>query len=287
MTHSSSTPSGSDAGNSGAEVGYGTDESFSQPAYYASSATPGAYQQPGVAGYPSGASATDSSSGGAAQKAKDTAATAKDQAANVGQGAAQAGQQVAGVAKEQAANVASEAAGQAKDLIHQGRTELSTQAATQQQRLAAGVRALGEELHSMGTSSDKPGPASDLVRQAADRTQLIAGWLENREPAQVVAEVQHFARQRPGAFLLLAAGLGLAGGRMTRGLVAAKQDESHAAIPAPAPYSTPAAGYTPPVPGYSQSPGYGTPTYGDSEPGSLVIDQPATDAGQYYGKQAK
>lgn len=155
-----------------------------------------------------------------------TTEVAKDQASQVSDTAAQAGQQVAGVAKEQAANLAEQTKYEAKNLLGQTRDELSSQAGNQQQRVAGGMRSLGSELQSMATSSDSNGPAAQFARQAADRINSAAGWLEDRDPGQVMTEVQRFARQRPGAFLAIAAVAGLAAGRLTRGLTADSSSDS-------------------------------------------------------------
>jgi len=151
---------------------------------------------------------------------------AKDQAVSVGQGAAHAGQHVAGVAKDQAQNVAAEAGSQAKDLLQQARTELGDQAGAQQQRVASGLHALGDELRSMSEHSEQPGVASDLVRQGASKSHDVASWLDSREPGHLVDELKSFARQRPGTFLLAAAGAGLLAGRLTRGVKDAANDDS-------------------------------------------------------------
>ncbi len=155
-----------------------------------------------------------------------TVDVAKDQAASVGQSAADAGQHVAGVAQEQAKNVVAEAGSQAKDLLGQARTELGEQANAQQQRLAASLHALGEELHSMTQHSDRPGVATDLAGQGASKSHDVASWLEEREPGHLVQELQSFARRRPGTFLLAAAGAGVLAGRLTRGVKAASSDDS-------------------------------------------------------------
>lgn len=149
-----------------------------------------------------------------------TADAAKEQAAAVTGTAAQAGQQVADVVKNEAGNVAQQAKYEARNLLGQTREELSSQAGTQQQRVAGGLRSLHSELQDMASKSDSDGPAAQMVRQVADRAGSAASWLENREPGQVVTEVQRFARQRPGAFLAVAAVAGLLAGRLTRGLTA-------------------------------------------------------------------
>lgn len=153
-----------------------------------------------------------------------TADVAKEQAADLKQGAVEAGQNVAAVAKEQASTVTAEAGAHAKDLLHQARGEVTDQAGQQQQRLASGLRALAEELGSMANHSEQKGVASDLAQQASAKSHEIASWFDEREPGKIVEELRSFARQRPGAFLALAAGAGLVAGRLTRGLKAASDD---------------------------------------------------------------
>jgi len=143
---------------------------------------------------------------------------AKEQAAGVASSATEAGQHVAGVAKDQAGEVAAEAGRQAKDVFGQATNEVSRQAAEQQQRVAGGLRSLGTELGSMAERSDEAGMATDLARQAASTVHSAADWLEQREPGELLEEVKTFARRRPGMFLAVALGAGLAAGRLTRGL---------------------------------------------------------------------
>jgi hypothetical protein len=201
MTYPPETPSSS----------YGSGPTSSYP-----TTEPSSTYSSAESSYPS---ATDQSGSGNGSDSSTTE-VAKDQASQVGDTAAQAGQQVAGVAKEQAANVAEQTKYEAKNLLGQTRDELSSQAGTQQQRVAGGMRSLGSELQTMASSSDSDGPAAQFARQAAERINTAAGWLEDRDPGQVLTEVQRFARQRPGAFLALAAVAGVAAGRLTRGLTA-------------------------------------------------------------------
>ncbi len=167
---------------------------------------------------------------------------AKEQASAVGQGAAEAGAQVASVAKDQAQNVVAEAGSQAKDLLGQARSELTEQAGAQQKRLTETLHSLAQELESMGQHSQEPGIATDLVKQASGRAHAAASWLESREPGSLLSELQSFARQRPAAFLALAAGAGLAAGRLGRGVKDATSDDSSStpatAAPAAQAYST-------------------------------------------------
>lgn len=77
----------------------------------------------------------------------------------------------------------------------------------------------------MTQHSEQPGVATDLTRQGAGKSHDLASWLEDREPGHLVQELQSFARQRPGTFLLAAAGAGLLAGRLTRGVKDAGSDQ--------------------------------------------------------------
>ena len=149
-----------------------------------------------------------------------TADVAKDQASNVAGGAADAAQHVAGVAKDQVGQVTAEAGRQVKELFGQAQSELSTQAQAQQEKLAGGLHAVGDQLKAMANNSDEPGVATDLAHQAADKAHQFAGWLDQRDPGSVLNEVRSYARQRPGTFLAIALGAGLVAGRLARGLAA-------------------------------------------------------------------
>jgi len=120
--------------------------------------------------------------------------------------------------------VAAEAGRQGRDLLRQGQDQLGEQAAQGQQRLAAQLLSLSDQLRSMADGSGQSGVAADLARQAASRARDAGQWLGERGPAQVIDEVQSFARRRPAAFVALAAGAGLVAGRLTRGLKAASDD---------------------------------------------------------------
>lgn len=165
-------------------------------------------------GYPS-----TGASGGGTSGTGSTTDVAKDQAQQVAGDARAGGQHVAGVAKEETKHVASEAASQAQNLWYQTRSELVDQTSQQQQRVAGGLRSLGEELASMARSSEQQGVASDLAHRAAEQARTAAQWLENREPGSVVDEVKRFARRKPGTFLAMAAGLGVLGGRLSRSMM--------------------------------------------------------------------
>jgi hypothetical protein len=148
----------------------------------------------------------------------------KTEAGEVGRQASDSAKNVAETAKAEAANVATEVKTNAKDLLYQARSDLTNQAGTQQQKVAEGLRSISSQLHSMASAPDEQGVASDLVRQAAERSSSVASWLEARDPGSLLDEVKSFARQRPGTFLLLAAGAGVLAGRLTKGLTSGSPD---------------------------------------------------------------
>lgn len=179
----------------------------------------------------SGQPASDNDQPGLKDKAADTRDEAVSRVGDVKDSAVEAGMHVASVAKDEAGTVVAEAGDHVKNLLSQTRDELSTQAGTQQHRLAGGLHSFGDELSSMASGNDHAGLASELTHQAAQRTKSVAGWLESREPAEVLSDVASFARRRPGLFIALSAGAGLLVGRIARGL---KDDASAKSIdPAP------------------------------------------------------
>ncbi|WP_378143714.1 hypothetical protein ACFJGV_09810 [Cnuibacter sp. UC19_7] len=173
-----------------------------------------------------GDAASGTQDGGKVDAAKHEAGELKDTAAE------QAGQ-VASTAKDEAASVAREAKSQVKDLYAQTQSELREQAGQQQQRVAAGLRSIGDELGGMASGSQDQGLATDLVRQASDRVSGVAEWLDARDPGSLLAEVKSFARRKPGTFIAIAALSGVVVGRLARSLAGAAADEKEAEAAAP------------------------------------------------------
>ena len=171
----------------------------------------GGYQPPTTTGAGAGPSTGQSST-----------QTAKDEAANIGHSAKEATGQVASTATEQAKDVALETKRQAKDLIGQAGTQVTEQAGAQKEKAVGGLRSIADELRSMAEGNGaQSGMAGDLARQAAEKAQEFAGWLDQRDPGSLLDEIRQLARRKPGAFLVGAALAGVAAGRLTRGAVAA------------------------------------------------------------------
>lgn len=190
-------------------------------------------------------SATNEVTGTAKEQASAVAATTKDQTANVAGTASEAAKDVAGTAKDQAAAVATEVKTQARDLLGETREQLRSQSEVQTQKAAQTVRSLASELQGLASGkNDAPGPATDVVRQLADRANGIASRLESSSPEQLLDDVRQFARQRTGLFLLAAGTAGFAAARLAKAAAANKEDGASQAQSRPSAIST---GYVPAV----------------------------------------
>ncbi|MBO4209166.1 hypothetical protein GSF22_24675 [Micromonospora echinofusca] len=184
---------------------------------------------------------------------------------------------MAQTAREQGREVVTEATRQARNLYGEARDQLTTQAGTQQRRAAGGLRSLADEMRTMAEQGGQTGPVSELARQAADRVHGVAGWLEEREPGDLVAEVRDYARRNPGTFLVGAAVLGVLAGRLTRNVAAAGDGGQQ-------PLSTGTAGFssaeTVPLAGYADQRAYAEEyAYADERTAVLPPATPVPPAG--------
>ncbi|MGY1711745.1 hypothetical protein ACI8AC_19790 [Geodermatophilus sp. SYSU D00758] len=209
------------------------------------------------------------------QSTKDVA---KDEARAVGQTAGERGSQVASTAADQAKEVAAETKQQAQALVDQGRSQLRSQAVSQQQKAAQGLTGIAEQLRSMAEGNGAPsGPARDLVTEATDRVEQVARWLQDREPADLLDEVRSFARRKPGTFLLGAALAGVVAGRLTSGVKAAHSDSDSSRGRSAGYRQT---NYVEPAPTYSTTPGYGeTAGYAETTTPATTAPTAGTTAG--------
>jgi hypothetical protein len=147
-----------------------------------------------------------------------TAQQAKDRAGNV-----------ASTAGDQAKNVAGEARYQARNLMSQTQDQMRVQASEQKTRAAGGIRGVADQLRNVADGNvqgQQQGMVTDLARQASDKAQDLANWLESREPGDLVNDLRDLARRKPGTFLLGAAVAGVLAGRLTRSAVDVKRDDS-------------------------------------------------------------
>lgn len=194
---------------------------------------------------------------------------AKGAAEDVAGDAKEAGRAVKDTAVEEAAEVKDDAVREAKRLGNEASTMVESQAADQIDRAAVTVRGFSDDLERIARG-DKPEPglAQDLLDQLGSRADATATWLEDHDPREVLHEVQSFARRRPVAFLAIAAGVGFAAGRLTRGIQQNHTNDTEASSSqqssgAPA-RNTPAYGGAAAAPVSGQR-GAGAPAYGTGQ----------------------
>lgn len=191
---------------------------------------------PGGSGNQGGTSASDVKDT-AADQGRRVADTAKESASQVKDTAVEQGQQVASVAKGEAGQVAQQAASSIRDIVSEGRSQLTNQVGTSQNRLAEYVHSLSDELGTMASGGgDGTGPLADLAHRYARQGGEISHWLSEHEPADLLNEVTRFARRRPWAFLGASLLTGVVVGRVTRSLAAeAKEDHDAQQVTGSAP----------------------------------------------------
>jgi hypothetical protein len=144
-------------------------------------------------------------------------------AGQTGQAAGQAAADVRNTAAEQAQRVGAEARAQAGNVAAEVRDKLGKQAYAQNDRLVNGIRQTADQLDEM--RGDRAGsPAATVVSRVADGGRQLADYLDRNGPEGVLAEIQDFARRRPGAFLATAVVAGFVVGRLGKGVAKADPD---------------------------------------------------------------
>ncbi|GGY38173.1 hypothetical protein [Streptomyces djakartensis] len=161
---------------------------------------------------------------GNAARLQQTGDTAREEASATAGEARQATGQLAGTAADQARAVAGEARQQAGVAVRDLRSRAMSEVEEQSKRAAGTLRQWADDLSGLAENAQSDSPARSLAGQAADGGHRAADYLEKQGVEGVLADVQDFARRRPGAFLGGALLAGLAVGRLVK--VAAKADRS-------------------------------------------------------------
>jgi len=208
----------------------------------------------------------------AKEQATQVAGSAKEQAGQVASSATEKAGQVAQTTKEQAQEVVAEATAQARNLAGELKTQVDEQAGTQRDRLVGQLRSVSDELTQMAQGGGAPqgGIAGELVDQVNTRVQDLAGFLDGKEPSDILAAVQSYARSKPGTFLIGSAIAGLVAGRLSRGVRAATKDDSDSAQAWSSGYES--TGYA--ATDYQAN--YGQSTYAATEPAYYAPEIPSS-----------
>jgi hypothetical protein len=181
--------------------------------------------------------ATPADSGADQPEAGRTTDTVKSEASNVAATAVGGAREVASEAGTQAKAVAGEAKQQLDRVIGHGRDELRQQAEARTAQAAGQLRTLSEQFGALlDGRREEAGPLAAYASELQGQLRRLASRAEQRGPQGIVDDVARFARQRPGPFLVGAAGLGFLVGRFVRAGVANQQENgpsSGDALPAP------------------------------------------------------
>lgn len=188
-------------------------------------------------------------------RARDAAASVTKPASDVADTAKQAGQDVAQTAKAEVGEVVAEAKYQGRKVWDEGLTEVRSQAASAQDKIADLVQSLSDELRAMAGAQEANGPLAGLASQGQELSERAASWLRDNDPDQALAGVRRYAARNPWTFLAIAAGAGLVAGRLARGLQGAASDDVG-----------PGAGVRRPLGGAEYRPAYGTEQVYDTNP---------------------
>jgi hypothetical protein len=150
--------------------------------------------------------AEDGTRAAAAAQAKDVANTARSSAA-----------ETMTEARGQATEVLQEAKTQAHTMVDDAKREVRAQADQQTGRAAQGLRGLAGQVHALAEGRpEQAGVAGDYARRIGERVSELAERMENGGLDGMLDDARRFARRRPGTFLLSAAALGFAAGRLLR-----------------------------------------------------------------------
>lgn len=176
-----------------------------------------------------------------------------DQAKQAAQTAADEGKHLADVAKSEARDVAADAKQQGAQLFHQARHEVEQQSRSQLDNLVTTLQGFADDLEKMARGDGSTsGLARDVVEQVGDKARAASAQLRDREPGELLDQARHYARQKPGTFLLGALAAGVVAGRLARGAKDASSGSSTPQAPTTGAVRQPAPP-APPAPAPDQS----------------------------------
>jgi hypothetical protein len=178
----------------------------------------------------------------AKQQGQRVASTAKAQGQQVLRSTADQATEVVGTAKQQASEVAQQASEQARNLLEETRTRLEEQTAEGAHKLGDNLSRLGSEAIALADGRPEEAPtlqryvqrSGESLLDAADRAYGLSDEVRTRGIGSVLADVQTFARRRPGVFLLGTAVVGVMAGRAVRNAQDQDQDDQPIAALPPA-----------------------------------------------------
>jgi ElaB/YqjD/DUF883 family membrane-anchored ribosome-binding protein len=123
----------------------------------------------------------------------------------------------ASLAQEKASELREQGSARLRDHLD----ERSTKMGSQVRSLATALRRSGNDLSDEGN-----GNASQLTTQAADRIERVGSYLEQKSGAELMGDVEKFARRRPWLLAGLGMAAGLAAARFVKASSEQRKDEN-------------------------------------------------------------
>jgi hypothetical protein len=157
------------------------------------------------------------------EPSQDVPGTAVDASKDVAHTAQHHATEIAHDARDEVGDLVAEARVQARSVVDDTRRQMREQADQQAVKVAGTMKRISRELSELADGrADQAQTVRPYLRDLARPIDDVARRLEAGRVDGLVADVQRFARRRPGAFLAIAAGAGFVAGRMAR----AMKDES-------------------------------------------------------------
>jgi len=161
----------------------------------------------------------------------EAAADVADKGRDVAQDATEGAKWVAATAREQAGEVGHELSAQGQRVVADVKEKLHEQGERESEKVASSLRTFSDEARALADGRPQDaGPLADYAERAAGKVSELADRMEQRGIEGALDDVRVFARRRPGVFLLGAGIAGFAAGRLIRGATSAP-DSSTAPTP--------------------------------------------------------
>jgi len=158
-----------------------------------------------------------SSGGDTRARARQSAEAAQDEMQAVAGTVAERAGEVADASRQQAAVVARELSDEARGVLSDARHQLHDQAQAQTERMVDVLYRLVDESAALVEGDPERAPTlARYLDSAAVRLEELADHVEARGAQGMLDDMESFARQRPGAFLLGAGVAGMVVGRALR-----------------------------------------------------------------------
>jgi len=132
---------------------------------------------------------------------------------------------VAETVKHEASHLSRDVADQAQRVVGDTRQKVMDRADGQREQWSHRLGDAAKSLRGMADGGGDDDLSRTMVNQLATRTGVLADYLASHRVKDVVAEVEGFARRRPGVFLLGLAAAGFVAGRLGKSVAMAQHGD--------------------------------------------------------------